>query len=151
MTANTDASPEGEPGDHQERRKKKDRRVQRLMPGVEKTIPDGGFVFREHETAQEAFIVKSGTIEIFKAFPEEGHELRNVTLGKLEAGAMFGEMALIDDQPRMASARAVGGPVELYVISRKQFDSRLDGVNLFISKLLQILAENVRSSSEKVK
>ncbi len=64
---------------------------------------------------------------------------------------MFGEMALIDDQPRMASARAVGGPVELYVISRKQFDSKLKGVNLFIIKLLQILAVNVRSSSEKVK
>ncbi len=64
---------------------------------------------------------------------------------------MFGEMALIDDQPRMASARAVGGPAELYVFSRKQFDSKLNGTNLFISKLLSILAGNVRSSSEKVK
>ena len=108
-------------------------------------------MFREHETAQEAFIIKSGTIEIFKAFPKAGHDLRNVTLGTLRAGAMFGEMALIDDQLRMASAHAVGGQVELYVISRKQFDSKLNGANLFISKLLKILAENVRSSSEKVK
>jgi len=156
MTANTNASTE-KPGGNQERREKtnrrknEDRRGQQLMPGVKKTIPEGGFVFREYETAQEAFIVKSGTIEIFKDFPEEGHEARNVTLGTLQAGAMFGEMALIDDQPRMASARAVDGPVELYVISRKQFDSKLKGVNLFISKLLQILAGNVRSSSEKVK
>ncbi len=150
MAADTD-TPAEKPGDDQERRKKKDRRQKSLMPGVEKNIPEGGFVFREYETAQEAFIVKSGTVEIFKAFPEEGHEARNVTLGTLQAGALFGEMALIDDQPRMASARAVGGPVDLYVISRKQFDSKLNGVNLFISKLLQILAGNVRSSSEKVK
>ena len=108
-------------------------------------------MFREYETAQEAFIIKSGKVEIFKSFTEEGHEPREVTLGTLEAGAMFGEMALIDDETRMASARAVGGLVELYVITRKQFDSKLNGVNLFISKLLTILAKNVRSSSEKVK
>ena len=64
---------------------------------------------------------------------------------------MFGEMALIDDQPRMASARVIGDPAELYFISRKQFNSKLNGVNLLISKLLQILARNVRSSSELVK
>ena len=150
MTANTNAMAEIT-GGQQERRQKTDRRAQKLMPGVEKTILDGNFVFREYEMAQEAFIVKSGTIEIFKAFPEESGESRNVTLGTLQAGAMFGEMALIDNQPRMASARAVDGPVELYVISRKQFNSKLDGVNLFISKLLQILAENIRSSSELVK
>ena len=108
-------------------------------------------MFREYEMAQEAFIIKSGTVEIFKSFAEEGHEPREVTLGTLQAGAMFGEMALIDDEPRMASARAVGGLVELYVITRGQFNSKLSGVNLFISKLLQILAENDRSSSEKVK
>ncbi len=64
---------------------------------------------------------------------------------------MFGEMALIDDEPRMASARAVGGLVEVYVITSAQFQSKLGSTNLFISKLLQILAGNVRSSSEKVK
>ena len=150
MTANTNASAE-KPGDHQERRQKTDRRAQNLIPGVEKTIPEGGFVFREHETAQEAFIVKSGTVKIFKSFKEEGHPPREVVLGTLEAGAMFGEMALIDDEPRMASARAVGGLVEVYVITRQQFQSKLGSTNLFISKLLQILAGNVRSSSKKVK
>ena len=156
MSKNAD-TPEGKedsPEDqrrNEDRRKNKDRRPTNLQPGREKTIHEGGFVFREHESAQEAFILKSGTVEIFKSFAEEGHEPREVTLGTLQAGAMFGEMALIDDEPRMASARAVGGLVELYVITRGQFNSKLNGVNLFISKLLQILAENVRSSSEKVK
>ena len=150
MTADTDTPAEQSGGDT-ERRKKTDHREQNLQPGAVKSIHEGNFVFREYETAQEAFIIKSGKVEIFKPFTEEGHEPREVTLGTLEAGAMFGEMALIDDQLRMASAHAVGGQVELYVISRKQFDSKLNGANLFISKLLQILAENVRSSSEKVK
>ncbi len=143
-------SPEDQRG-NQDRRKNKDRRPPKHQPGREKTIHDGGFVFREHESAQEAFIVKSGTVEIFKSFVEEGHPPREVVLGSLSEGAMFGEMALIDDQPRMASARAVGGAVVVYVISREQFNAKLEGTNLFICKLLQILAGNVRSSSEKAK
>ena len=64
-------------------------------------------------------------------------------------GAMFGEMALIDDETRMASARAKDGPVSVHVITRDQFDSKLDGVNPFVTRLLRILAGNVRSSSKK--
>jgi len=138
-------------GDKGERREETNRREENLRPGAEKTIHEGGFVFREHETGHEAFIIKSGTVEIFKSFAEEGHQPREVILGTLGPGAMFGEMALIDDELRMASARVAGGPAEVFVISREQFNAKLDGVNLFISKLLQILAENVRSSSEKVK
>jgi CRP-like cAMP-binding protein len=77
--------------------------------------------------------------------------LGNGRLGKLGEGSMFGEMALIDDQPRMASARAIDGPLVVFVITRELFNAKLDDANLFIGKLLSILAENVRSSSEMVK
>ncbi len=156
MTENADAPKEPRDGPEDQRgkedqRKNRDRRAKNLQPGREKTIHDGGFVFREHESAQQAFIVKSGTVEIFKSFAEDGFPPREVILGSLSEGAMFGEMALIDDQPRMASARAIGGPVVVYVISREQFNAKLKDTNLFIGKLLHILAGNVRSSSEKVK
>ena len=127
------------------------RRSVSLKPGKEKSIIEGGFVFREGESAQEAFIIKSGTVEIFKSFREQADAPRDVILGTLKEGSMFGEMALIDDQPRMASARAVGGPLVVFVITRQQFTAKLDDANLFIGKLLHILAGNVRSSSEKAK
>ena len=132
-------------------RRQEGRRKQSRAPGEVKVIHEGSFVFREHETAQEAFIVKSGTVEIFKSFNEEGQNPREVTLGSLGAGAMFGEMALINDEERMASARAVDGILEVYVINRQQFDAKIGKTNLFISKLLQILAENARTTAEKVK
>ena len=132
-------------------RRQQGRRKQSRPPGEEKDVLEGNFVFREHETAQEAFIVKSGTVEIFKSFNEEGESPREVTLGKLGPGSMFGEMALINDEPRMASARAVDGNLKVYVISRRQFDSKIGETNLFISKLLQILAENARTAADKVK
>ena len=129
-----------------DRRQVEDRRG----PSAEKSFPIDGYIFREFETAQEAFIVKSGTVEIFKTLNEDGQNPREVQLGVLESGAMFGEMALIDDETRMASARAKDGPVTLYVITHEQFQGKLKGVNPFITKLLHIPAGNVRSSSKKV-
>lgn len=102
-------------------------------------------VFREGEFGDHAFIVKEGQVEIVKR--AGGKE---ASLGVIGAGEMFGEMALIDNEPRMASARIIGGPATLYVISKRQFDANLAGANLFVRKLLKILADNVRSASRKV-
>ena len=56
-------------------------------------------------------------------------------------------MALIDNQPRMASARAHKGPVTVLVVSQKQFSAMLDPVNPFVKKLLEILAGHVRAGN----
>ena len=108
-------------------------------------------MFREFESGSEAFIVKSGTVRVFKTFNDEGGKPREVELGIVEKGAIIGEMALIDNEPRMASARVVGGEAELFVISRRQFEAQLTDINPFISKLLLILAENTRATAEKAK
>jgi CRP-like cAMP-binding protein len=127
----------------QERRTGLDRRAGEMEARM---VGPGQFVFREGETGDLAFVVKSGQVEIVKQ--AEGKE---ISLGIMKEGAMFGEMALIDNMPRMASARAVGGNAALYVISRKQFEAKLNEANPFIRKLLLILAENVRSASAKIR
>lgn len=132
-------------------RRQEGRQKQNRLLGDTRSFHEGSFVFRERETAQEAFIVKTGTVKIYKSFHEEGDQPREVTLGTLGPGGMFGEMALIDDAPRMASARAVGGTLDVYVISRRQFNTQLENSNPFINKLLQILAANARVAAEKVK
>ena len=60
---------------------------------------------------------------------------------------MFGEMALIDDQPRMASAKAVDGPVELLEIDKKMFKKKLGDADPFTRGLINILADTVRNIS----
>jgi CRP-like cAMP-binding protein len=106
----------------------------------------GQYVFREGETGDLAFVVKSGAIEIVKS--GEGKEM---SLGVVKEGGMFGEMALIDNKPRMAGARAKDGPAEVLVISRQHFETQLKAANPFIRKLLLILAANVRNASAKLK
>lgn len=127
---------------------KPERRVTAARSGAQtKDYSDQQYIFREHESGQEAFIVKSGRVEIFKMV-NENDTTREVSLGILNPGTMFGEMALIDNKPRMASARAYKGSVTLMVVSQKQFNTMLDPVNPFVKKLLEILANHVRTSTD---
>ena len=98
------------------------------------------FIFREHESGERAYIIAEGNVEILK----EGAE-GLVSLRILNVGAMFGELALIDDSPRMASAKAINGPVELLEIDQKTFKKKLSDADPFTRGLINILADTARS------
>ena len=66
------------------------------------TLKPGERVFREGDDADAAYIIESGSIEISKSVQDD-----NVVIGVIPPGEMFGEMALIDDQTRSGTARAV--------------------------------------------
>ena len=91
------------------------------------------FIFREHESGERAYIIAEGNVEILK---ESAEGL--VSLRVLKEGAMFGEMALIDDSPRMASAKAINGPVELLEIDQKTFKKKLSDADPFTLSLIHI-------------
>ena len=74
-------------------------------------IRAGGVIFREGETADELFVIKSGYVRI---------QVGNRTMADLTTDNIFGEMALIDSEPRSATAVAITD-VELVPISEKQF------------------------------
>ena len=99
-----------------------------------RTYDDGRYIFREHESGDQAFILVSGSVEIVRVVDNEIRVL--ATLGQ---GEIFGEMALIDDQPRMASARAAG-QVTAAIISRDLFKAKLARTDPFIRALLKIFS-----------
>jgi AraC-like DNA-binding protein len=71
----------------------------------------GGIIFREGEQANELFVIKSGYVRI---------QVGNKTMADLAPDTIFGEMALIDNEPRSATATALTD-VELVPVSEKQF------------------------------
>ena len=73
---------------------------------VLRTLAAGDVLFEEGDVGSVAYVVESGVIEICRFTGEE-----YVTLVELEKGALFGEMALIDNQPRSAMARDNGEAV----------------------------------------
>lgn len=91
-----------------------------------------------------AFVILEGRVQITKQ-TEKGP----IVLSILEKGGMFGEMALIDNKHRMASARAFGGPVETLVITRRMFEQKLQGLDPFTRGLIEILSANTRSAADK--
>lgn len=63
----------------------------------------GEIIFRQGYPADNAYVVESGQVEIFKETPGASDE----RIAVLDAGQMFGEYGVLDDAPRSASARAL--------------------------------------------
>ena len=65
-------------------------------------FPGGAILFREGEPGEGFYLVVDGSVRIIKTVVNVGEEAMAVA----EAGDFFGEMALIDDMPRSATAEA---------------------------------------------
>ena len=111
----------------------------RLSGIVRKKYDRDQVIFREHENGDVAYIIANGQVQIIKE-SDNGPKV----LGVLEKGAMFGEMALIDNKPRMASAKAINGPVELLIVSKANFQKKLEQLDPFTRGLIKFMAEIVR-------
>lgn len=108
-----------------------------------RTLASGEFIFREGEQGQTAYIVQSGEVEIVRI--RDGEE--NV-LATIPQGGIFGEMALVDSQPRMASARmSKGGTV--IVVTEDMFNRKLNKTDPFIRGLLNIFVDTIRRLQNK--
>ena len=102
-------------------------------------------VFGEGEEGNHAFIIKSGKIEIFRTDPSGGKHV----IATLGPGEMFGEMALVDDQQRTATAKAI---VEssILVISKGEFQDRLQRSDKAVAMMLGILTKRCRQQSDLI-
>ncbi len=105
----------------------------------------GDIIFREGDSGDCAYLIEHGSVRISKR-TRRG----DIELGMLGAGAIFGEMALIDDSPRMATATAAAETVVTFV-NRTMFERKMENTDPFVSALLHILVRYVRSMGNKVK
>jgi CRP-like cAMP-binding protein len=87
---------------------------------------DRQVIVREGEQGEQLYIVLSGQVEVMRS---------GAPVARLDPGEHFGEMALIRNQPRSASARAMG-PTQLMVIHRKDFFEILRTEHRLAVKLL---------------
>lgn len=105
----------------------------------------GDVIFLEGSLGECAYLIERGSVRISKRT-----RAGEVELGVLGAGAIFGEMALIDSSPRMASAIAAAETVVTFV-DHAMFEKKMAGTDPFISALLHILVRYVRSMGDKVR
>jgi CRP-like cAMP-binding protein len=118
-----------------------------LVKLFEKEYAVGETVFLQGDPGKALFIVLSGRILILRS--------RNAVeeqVASLDQGSYFGELALIDDQPRSASARAAE-PSVLLILYKSDFDDLIEGHRVLAIKvmanLLKALAGYVRVSQSR--
>ncbi|CCG41285.1 cyclic nucleotide-binding domain-containing protein [Magnetospirillum molischianum] len=105
--------------------------------GRRRFVP-GEMIFAEGEPGDVAYVVESGVVSIFKQVEE--HE---VELGRIRTNGVFGEMALIDGEPRMAAARAVEDTVCL-VIPMAALRTQLGKTPELVILVMETLLHDIR-------
>jgi EAL domain-containing protein (putative c-di-GMP-specific phosphodiesterase class I) len=96
-------------------------------------------IFRIGDAGDCAYLIESGTVEIFVVI--QGVEQRVSSMGKDE---MFGEIALIDQQPRTATVRAAEKTV-LVPVKRKLVENLLEKSDPILRHLLLVVLERFRA------
>ena len=83
-------------------------------------LPSGAVIFKEGAQGDKMYLILSGAVRIGRQVPGMGEE----ALAILRAGTHFGEMALIDDFPRSADARAHEA-CRLFVVRKEDMEDLL--------------------------
>ena len=102
-------------------------------------------IFHEGEEGAEMYVITQGRVEIRKATGPSAAK----TLTTLQAGDLFGEMALIDRKPRSATAVAVE-PTKLLVLNEKLFDRMLVSNPDFARRMIRILSDRIRRANQVI-
>lgn len=112
---------------------------------VRRRVPRGTVIFSKGDQGGGMMAVLDGSVRI--SLPTiDGHE---VVLNQVSRGEVFGEMALLDGQPRSASATAAEN-CELMVIERRSFIPFIHSHPEVALKMLELLCARLRQSNEQV-
>ena len=105
-----------------------------------RSFKQGDTIFREGDPASELFVIKSGKVEI-----RHGNRL----LDTLDGNNIFGEMALIDNAPRSATAVALTD-VTLVPVGEKQFLFLVSQTPFFALMVMRALVRRLRATNDAV-
>ncbi|OGF46160.1 MAG: hypothetical protein A2231_03330 [Candidatus Firestonebacteria bacterium RIFOXYA2_FULL_40_8] len=112
---------------------------------IERKYPKGSFLFFENEEGNSLYIVVSGLIKIYKS-DQTG---RIKTLAYLKEGDFFGEMAMLDEQKRSASASVLEESIVL-ILNRSDFQREILNNPIIALRLMQALSSRLRSADKQI-
>lgn len=114
-----------------------------MTDAFDREVYDGQeLVFQWGDLGESAYVIEEGCVEVLTGV---GPELRRIAI--LTEGAMFGEVALLDRQPRTASVRALV-PTRLIRIDRSHVEELLLRSDSVIQYLMQLLLARFRSTHD---
>ena len=105
--------------------------------GIMREYDDGEIIFCENEPADEIFILRSGKIRISKLIDKKESQLYI-----MQAGDIFGEMSLLEDKPRSATATALEDS-EILVINKQNYENMTQKEPRLMTKIIGLVAERI--------
>jgi CRP/FNR family transcriptional regulator, cyclic AMP receptor protein len=112
---------------------------------TEKNYPKNAVVLTEGEMGDSLYMIQGGKVKVFIG-DENGREIILKILGP---GAFFGEMSMIDKQPRSASVRTIEASSFL-VLTHAAFERCIEQVPRIANLVMRVLAERVREADRKI-
>jgi CRP/FNR family cyclic AMP-dependent transcriptional regulator len=111
----------------------------------EREYPKNSVILFEDDPGDALYIVSTGQVKVVLI----GEDGREVILSVLGDGDFFGEMAIIDDEPRSAHVIAMKDS-HLLVLRREAFQAQLEQNPKIALKLLRVLVQRLRRADEKI-
>ena len=103
-----------------------------------RSFATGTVIFREGDSGTQAYMVQQGTVRIFKTVGG-----KRITIGLVRPFQVFGELAMMDDAPRMAGALA-DDEVTCLVLEKQAIQSMMEQAPPGLATLLHSLLATMR-------
>jgi CRP/FNR family transcriptional regulator, cyclic AMP receptor protein len=104
----------------------------------------GTVLFREGDAGDSMYVVQSGEVEIRRRVGDQDR-----VLAVLPPGEFFGEMAILNDRPRSATA-VVRRTARLLVIERRTFEAMLRGKTEIAVRMIKTLASRLERANQQI-
>ena len=111
----------------------------------ERTVAKGTTIFNQHDSGGGLYLILAGSVKIWRT----ARDGRDVTVAVLHEGNFFGEMSLLDGQPRSASATAIQA-ARLLVLDREHFQRHVLAQPHIVAKLLRELSKRLRAADQAI-
>jgi CRP-like cAMP-binding protein len=104
----------------------------------------------EHTEGDEMYLIIEGEVSIQLELANEDDMMPLITL---RGGDIFGELSVVDESPRSATARSLT-PTRLLVLSKKDFDNLMESDHELgykvMKKIAKLVSRRVRHANQKI-
>lgn len=107
----------------------------------------GAFIFTEGARESHFYIIQKGEVQIFTKTKDGGE---HIVIARFGPGDSFGEFALLDGQPRSASAIALTN-VDLVKVSKDAYEQLLATIPDWASCMLRSFATRLKAMNERLR
>lgn len=115
-----------------------------MLEKYAQTFPAGTVLFEEGDMGEVMYVIQSGEIEIRRMLNEQSR-----VLAVLPAGEFFGEMAIVNNRPRSATA-IVRRQARLLVIDGQTFEAMLRGKTEIAVRMIKTMASRLERANQQL-